>query len=91
VHGQGPLRGRGRGRGSGRGRSRRGRGVAGDRGGATGRAHGLAVGADGSSANVASAEAHDDSGESPAAQKSKQPRSIAFAIAFAFGENVSTD
>ena len=43
-------------------------------------AHGGAVNADGSSANAASAEAPtDDGGEAPAAQKSKQPRSIAFA------------
>jgi hypothetical protein len=53
VRGQGPLRGRGRGRGRGGGRSRRGRDADGDWGGATGRAHGGAVGADGSSANVA--------------------------------------
>ena len=68
VRGQGPLRGRGRGRGRGGGRSRRGRVATGDRGGETGRAHYCDVGADGSSANVASAEAPDDCGEAPAAR-----------------------
>jgi hypothetical protein len=71
VRGQGPLRGRGRGRGRGGGRSRRERGAACAPGGATGRADG----ADGADRLPAPA----DAGEATAAQKSKKPRSIAFA------------
>ena len=68
--GQGPLRGRGRGRGRGGGRSRRERGAA-CAPGATGRAD-CADGADRLPAPA-------DAGEATAAQKSKKPRSIAFA------------
>jgi hypothetical protein len=71
VRGQGPMRGRGRGRGRGGGRSRRERGAACAPGGATGRADG----ADGADRLPAPA----DAGEATAVQKSKKPRSIAFA------------
>jgi hypothetical protein len=71
VRGQGPLRGRGRGRGRGGGRSCRERVAACAPGGVTGRADGADC------ADRLPAPA--DDGEATSAQKSKKPRSIAFA------------